>query len=164
MHPGTPGKYDGHAVDETAPQDLKDRARQLAAEFVRYFGVSLLALIVDVTVLVVGTEVLGLHYLAAATIGFAAGIFVVYELSIRWVFDHRSIGTRPIELSFFLATGVIGLGLNAGIIFLLTEHAALHYGISKVGAAGVVFTFNYCARKYALFRAPRPASRETSHV
>lgn len=155
-------KPDGETA--AGPLGLVRRGKALAREFIRYFGASLLALIVDVSVMVIGTEIFGLHYLFAATLGFSAGIFVIYELSVRWVFDHRTIGTRPAELSFFLATGVIGLGLNAGIIFLLTEHAALHYGFSKVGAAGVVFSFNYCARKYALFRAPQPVSTETSHV
>ena len=152
------------AASAAAPARLMGRGRILAAELVRYFGASFVALLVDVTVLVVATEIFGLHYLLAATLGFAAGIFVIYELSVRWVFAHRSIAQKPLEMGVFLFTGIVGLGLNALIIFLLTEHAALHYGVSKFGAAGVVFTFNFGARKLALFRAPRSIPREVPHV
>jgi len=152
------------AAPAAACADVVARGRVLAAELARYFGASFVALVVDVMVLVVATEVFGLHYLLAATLGFAAGIVVVYELSVRWVFAHRSIGQKPMEMTFFLFTGVVGLGLTALIVFLLTEHAALHYGVSKFGAAGVVFTFNFGVRKLALFRAPRPIPGEVPHV
>lgn len=164
MQPVTPSTDRPSAPPVAAPERGVDRGRAMVAELARYFGASFVALLVDVTVLVVATEIFGLHYLLAATLGFAVGIFVVYELSVRWVFAHRSIGQKPVEMTVFLFTGIVGLGLNALIIFLLTEHAALHYGISKFGAAGVVFTFNFGVRKLALFRAPRPIPGEIPHV
>lgn len=124
------------------------------AELARYFLASAVALAVDAGTLVLCTEVFGLHYLVSATLGFSLGIIVIYALSVRWVFLNRSLADRNAERLIFITIGVIGLGLTDLVLYLLTDIAGLPYGLSKVGAAATVFTFNFGARKAALFRAP----------
>jgi len=134
--------------------------RRWIGEFARYFGASFVALAADFVVLVTLTEAFGVHYMAAATVSFMAGMAVIYLLSVRWVFKHRSLQDRRRELLIFLAIGVAGLGLNDAVIYGLTEYFASPYALSKVGACAVVFSFNFIARKAALFRG-RP---EVPHV
>lgn len=129
--------------------------RGLPGEFLRYFVASGIAFAVDFGFLLLATEVFGLHYLLSATLGFILGIAVIYVISVRWVFEHRRLADRDAEKTIFLMVGVLGLGVNAVVIYSLTDLAGFHYGISKFGAAAVVFAFNFSVRKMMLFRHPQ---------
>lgn len=122
-------------------------------EFVRYFGASLVALLVDVGTLFVCTSWLAIPYLYSGAIAFTLGLIVIYILSISWVFERRA-GVHPwIEFAVFALIGIIGLGINEGVLYILTGLLGVYYLLSKVASVFVVFTWNFFARKYLLFRA-----------
>jgi len=73
-----------------------------------------------------------------------------YILSILWVFDRRAVQSRWIEFCIFGVIGLIGLGLNEGIIWFFTEKVHFHY-ISKIIATVAIYCWNFFARKYTLF-------------
>jgi putative flippase GtrA len=111
-------------------------------------------------------SVLRLHYLAAATLSFIAGGFVLYALSVWTVFGHRRLTNHAIELSAFLAFGVVGLFVNAGVVWLAVEQIQLHFMVGKLVAAVCTFGVNFMLRRHFLFSpAAGPqalASREAS--
>lgn len=123
-------------------------------ELVRYGATSGFALALDFAALVLLTEVVGLHYLVSAVIGFSLGIAAAYILSVRWVFSTRRLTSMAAESTIFLAIGIAGLLINHGIMYSLTESGLLPYAASKIVSAGIVFTFNFSVRKLALFTAP----------
>lgn len=126
---------------------------RLGEEFCRYVVVSAGGLIVDLSLLIWFTEVVGLPYLWSAAIGFVVGAGVVYLLSVNWVFRYRRLRNKPAaELSLFLAIGVVGLALNEVVLFAVTEGFGVHYLASKIFAVGTVFMWNYGARKCLLFK------------
>ena len=85
--------------------------RRTAGELMRYFAVSVIALGVDMGSLLLASQFL--HYLWAATIGFALGAVVSYLLAIRWAFRHRRLAAFPrAEFAAYAAVGVAGLGIN----------------------------------------------------
>ena len=137
---------------------------RLAEELIRYFGASVVAFLVDFAVLVGATEILGLHYLLSASLGFAAGIAVIYLLSIRWVFQHRRFADARAEVALFLLTGAIGLGLNGLVMFAVTDLLGAPYAAAKIAAAGFVFSFNFLARKTLLFRPSTTPTEGVGHV
>jgi putative flippase GtrA len=121
-------------------------------EFVRYFAASALALGVDFSLYVGGVKYLGLHYLVSAVIGFLSGLAVVYLLSIRWVFAHRSIGRSwKKEFVLFTVVGILGMLLNEAILYMGVDWLSFDYRLAKVASAGIVFTFNFSVRKLLLF-------------
>ncbi|MEN8175697.1 MAG: GtrA family protein [Pseudomonadota bacterium] len=124
---------------------------QLNAELRRYLLAGGLAFLVDAGLVFGLTEVAGWHYMVSATAGFAAGLVVNYLLCIRWVFSHRALENRRLEMTIFASIGLVGLLLNDGVIWLLTEGAGIHYMASKLAATGVVFAFNFLSRKLMLF-------------
>ena len=146
----------GGKVDDVLHGLRRIASREPAAspveEFLRYGAASAIALFVDFTTLVLLTEVGGLHYLASAAVGFCFGIVAAYLLSIHWVFAARRLASVPVESALFLLIGVAGLGINHVAMLGLTEAAHLPYALSKIGSAGLVFTFNFIARKTVLFR------------
>jgi putative flippase GtrA len=127
------------------------RLRGLAHEGARYFGASALALAVDLGAYSGLIRLAGVHYLAAAPIGFSLGLAVVYTLSVRWVFRHRRLKDARAEFTLFALLGLAGLVLNEGIIYAGVEWLALGYEPAKLLSAGVVFCFNFGSRKLLLF-------------
>jgi putative flippase GtrA len=93
-----------------------------------------------------------MHYLVSAALGFTLGLLTVYLLSIRWVFATRRIQNSHHELMLFTLIGIGGLGVNELGMYFLTEILLLHYMFSKLVVSFLVFTWNFGARKFMLFR------------
>ena len=121
------------------------------SQFIRYFIVGGIAFIADFGALFLLKEWGGLNYLLSATLAFIMGIIINYQLSIHWVFDQRAISNHYIEFLIFTVIGVIGVFLNLGIIFCLTEQFDVFYLHSKLMATAIIFLFNFGARKIYLF-------------
>ena len=120
-------------------------------ELVRYFAVSLVALLVDMGSLLL--LALYMHYLWAVTVGFLLGAATSYLLSVRWVFRHRRLAAFPkTEFAAFAAVGVVGLGLNNMAIYVAVEYAGSPLLAAKAVAAMLTFSFNFGLRKWGLFR------------
>lgn len=120
-------------------------------QFFRYFFVGGFAFLVDYGLLVLLTEVFGLHYLVSATISFIAGLVVNYLLSTSWIFRKSTLENKWAEFLIFAVIGVIGLGLNNLLLYLLTDKLHIHYMISKLITTALVMIWNFGARKIVLF-------------
>ena len=132
---------------------FKEETENTLIQLFRYGFVGGAAFLVDYGVLVLLTEVFGMHYLLSATISFILGLITNYLLSVVWVFDNRTLGNRWAEFTVFAIIGVIGLGLNALIMYVCTDKMGIHYMISKIISTVIVFFWNFFARKIVLFKA-----------
>lgn len=106
----------------------------------------------DFAVMVVLTELLNVHYLLSSALGFIFGTTLNYFISIKWVFPHRRVKARHLEYGAFIIIGIIGLGLNALFLFLLTDYIHIHYTVSRMIAGTSIFFLNFLFRKFLLFR------------
>lgn len=122
----------------------------LLIQLFRYFIVGGIAFIADFGLLAFFTEVFYIPYLVSACLSFLAGLIVNYILSIIWVFDSKpqSKSAQLVEFILFAFVGIIGLGLNALIIWSLTESGHLHYLFSKIISTIIVFAWNFFARRF----------------
>lgn len=120
-----------------------------AVEFSRYFAVSLIALAIDVALLLAAARVM--HYLLAATLGFAVGSVTSYLLATRWAFRRRRFTAAHAEFAVYALVGVLALGINDLVMFLAVGSAGLPLLGAKVVAAGTTFLFGYAVRKRVLF-------------
>ena len=118
----------------------------------RYILSGSAACAVDYSTLVMLTQVFKLYYLTSAAIAFMLGAAVSYVLNITWVFDQRAFSDRRMEAFLFFSIGIAGLFLNHYCIQFFTDTAKLHYLGSKVISTIAVFTVNFTARKFLLFR------------
>jgi putative flippase GtrA len=124
----------------------------LLIQFFRYVLVGGLAFVVDFGGLYVLTEHAGLHYLTANALAFLLGLTTNYLLSVTWVFSRRTLDSRGREFAIFAAVGIVGLGINELVMWLLTDHAGAHYMVSKLAATAVGLLWNFGGRKALLFR------------
>jgi putative flippase GtrA len=140
---------------QKSPRFVKRHVTILALmhQLTQYLAVAVIAFAVDFGIYMTLVQA-GLNPLAAAPAGFLGGLLCNYLLSTRFVFKHRRITRKSLEFFYFGVIGVLGLGFNEILIGLFYQ--LLHYsaGISKLIAAGLVFMFNFGARRAALF-SPR---------
>jgi putative flippase GtrA len=118
-------------------------------------------------------------YQVYQSIAFTIGTIVSYVLSVKFVFSHRNISNKHVEFLVFLAIGVVGLVLTELIITtgMETMHTPEKFaqmfgdpshimGITKpakqmalmfvkVVSIGLVFFYNFGARKLVMFRKPK---------
>ena len=128
-----------------------DRTDNWFIQLFRYLFVGGFAFLADYGLLVLLTEVFGLHYLVSATISFLAGLVVNYLLSTSWIFRKSTLENKWAEFLIFAVIGVVGLGLNNLLLYLLTDKLHIHYMISKLITTALVMIWNFGARKIVLF-------------
>ena len=145
-------------ISATLPSDDLPLAVQLA----RYLLVGGIAFLADFATLFVLTDWFHVHYLHSAVIAFLAGMGLNYLLSIAWVFKVRVVKNAKLEFLLFALIGIIGLGLNEIILWLLTQGLDLFYLHSKVVATVVILGWNFSARKVLLFSSSAIANPERS--
>jgi putative flippase GtrA len=91
------------------------------------------------------------HYLAAATLSFCFAATLSFALNTFWTFRVGGRGWQRRAPRFF-AIAVVGVGINASVIFLLVE-AGLFDLLAKVASTGVVLMWNFTAQRKWTFRA-----------
>ncbi len=117
----------------------------LFRDICKYGMVSFFALVVDVGLLYVLVEYLQVFYLYAATISFCCGLTVNYILGKIFVFKQSKLQPGK-EFLLYSLIGVVGLGLNDLIIYVLVL-LNLWYLIAKAVSVAVVFFFHFFARR-----------------
>lgn len=122
-------------------------------EFIRYFVASAIALLVDIGSLWLLTSVAAVPYLLSGAIAFVLGLVTIYVLSVRWVFRKRLVVNPHLEFALFALVGIIGLALNEAVLSVLTGYFGVFYLLSKAASVVLVFSWNFAARKWLLFRA-----------
>lgn len=141
--------------------DKKVAIPQVAGEFIRYLLVGGSAFILDTAVLYVFSKYVFRSLgrpgiLFGAAIGFIAGLVYNYALSILFVFNkarERIKGREALSVAIFAIIGVGGLvltelGMYIGLLVLGDDM----YILVKIIVSGVVFLWNFIARKVTLFK------------
>jgi putative flippase GtrA len=136
---------------ETRLSVFKGSANKTSMQLLRYAFVGGLAFLVDFGTLFILTEYVHVHYLVSAAIAFIFGLTVNYILSVKWVFNIRTVGNRWLEFLLFALIGLVGLGLNELFLWIITEILAIYYLISKIITTIIVYFWNFFDRKYLLF-------------
>ncbi len=95
-----------------------------------------------------------LHYLAAAAASFIVATAVNYVLSTRFVFVR---GRHPAHKELFLLYLVSAIGLVINLLLMSFFVGRLSFSAmpAKITATGIVFFWNFGARKFWVFALPR---------
>lgn len=132
---------------------LKDKPDSLIGQLLRYAVVGGISFVVDYGSLWLLTEKAGLPYLWSAAIAFILGLICNYLLSTAWVFGESRIKNAWGEFLAFAIIGLVGLGLNELIMYGCTDGLGFHYMLSKIVSTGIVFFWNFLARRFLVFKS-----------
>lgn len=112
---------------------------------------SVLAAGLDFGLLVLLVELGRWHPLAAATASYLLGGVLQYVLCSLWVFPNSP---QSVSLGFvaFTILSLVGLAITWAVMACLYDWAHVNYIVAKVVAFALAFAWNFCSRKYLLFR------------
>ncbi|MGJ0508283.1 MAG: GtrA family protein [Methylocystis sp.] len=133
------------------------RGAQVMFDLFGYGLASGLALALDVAALMICHRLFGLGHLLSAAIGFLSGLALIYGLSVRYVFSGRRSLSGGAEAGGFLLTGLAGLLLTEALMYLFVDRIGLDAPLAKIPTSGLVFLFNFTARRALLFSGGRAA-------
>ena len=114
--------------------------------FVKFCLVGLSGVLVHLGLLYLLTEFVGLFYLVSAVISIQSSIISNFTLNNYFTFaDRRLPGAKSFlnHLLKFNLVSLAGLGLNIGVLGLLTEVFGIYYLISALGGIAVAVLWNY---------------------
>jgi len=124
----------------------------MLARAAKYFVVGGLSACVDIGFFFVFAKLLDFNYLAVATVGFLIAVPVNYLLSVRFVFKSGARFKPLQELALVYLVSSIGLALHLLVLYAAVDRLGLELMLSKFGATGSVFLWNFLARNYFVFR------------
>jgi dolichol-phosphate mannosyltransferase len=129
--------------------------------FLKFCLVGVWGSVVNLGLLLLLTEVAGLHYVASAVIGVETAIITQFILNDQWTFRDRrdmACGTLVRARKYFLTcTG--GVTIYFLILIPLTEFAGVYYAVSAVIGIFVGFLWNYAGSTLWAWRAQRPHTK-----
>ncbi len=108
-----------------------------------------LAFVLDVSTLRCGLG-LGLHYLAAAGLGFLLGLLTNFILCVLWVWRGTQAKAAE-DFLVFTIIGVAGLGLTELGMWAGVSQMKFSPMATKIGVAGLVLLWNFSLRKLLVF-------------
>lgn len=118
-------------------------------QVIKYASTASIGGVIDYGLLVLLTEVFGLHYLISSMISLICAMIVQYLLNIRFVFE-TSEEHKVRKLIVYIIMGLIGLGMNQLIIYLVVSKLKVHYILGKVAASAIIGIYNFFSRKLYL--------------
>ncbi len=123
---------------------------QTVTQAAKYLVVGGTCTIIDIGLLYILTEYVGLYYLLAAALSFTTGVTLNYFLCTGWIFEKSKIKNKGVEIALYFIISIIGLLINIIVIWLLTNFFILHFMLSKIMATALTLIWNFCSRKYML--------------
>ncbi len=140
-------------------------------QFFRSLFVGGAATVVDFVVLIICRELFHMPESVGAAVGFVFGVTVNYIISTLWVFAKAKVENRTKDFIFFVIIGIIGALLTELIMapfsvdgifgegFFVTHQTFgslipvdKYYIPGKIIAVVLVYIWNFCARKFILYR------------
>ncbi len=120
--------------------------------FARYFGASVIALIIDI-IIYSSAIFLSVAPSIASAIGYSVGIIVHWGMSSNFVFiGKKRQGTKlQLQRILFAGSALLGLGITITTVQILTS-ADIGPLIAKMCAIIISFFTVYMVRKWGVFR------------
>ncbi|MBR3932780.1 MAG: GtrA family protein [Clostridia bacterium] len=127
----------------------KNQKQNLKLQLVKFAIVGVIAAAVDVGVLVILKELLGVAVLISSALSFAVSVCVNYALSMAFVFKGKK-QSRLKEFIVFVVLSIGGLGINQLVLWIGIKVFSIYYLVVKFLAMVIVPIYNFVTRKIFL--------------
>ena len=123
-------------------------------EIIAYLFFGGLTTVVNIVVYFVCTNVLGLNYLVANAISWAAAVAFAYVTNRTWVFESKVRGVSAVlrELTTFVGCRLLSGVMDMAIMFISVDVICIPDSVAKFITQVVVVVLNYIFSKLIIFR------------
>ena len=129
---------------------MNDKMRTLIKQLFFFGIVGGICFVIDLGLLMLLTDLAGLHYLVSSIISFTVSCIVNYILSMKLVFVRKDTIKPYAEFLIFVVLSVIGLGLTELLMWLGADCLSIDYRLCKIVTTLIVMVFNFVTKKIAL--------------
>jgi putative flippase GtrA len=105
--------------------------------------------VINLGLLYVFTDWVGLWYLWSAIIAFSFAILVSFTLQKFWTFRDTTLNKIPGQ---FGSIALFNLGLNTLMMYLFVDGLELHYLLAQVFAGGLIAVWSFFAYSRFVFK------------
>lgn len=116
--------------------------KELQKKLIKYILGWTLAACIDLLILYICTDRIGIHYIYSQIIAFCISFAFAFRFQKKVTFANKSKQFLR-EGGLFFIFQIIGLGINLLILKISVEIIWLHYLIWSIVAKGVVFLWNF---------------------
>lgn len=117
---------------------------ELIWKFLKFGVVGGSGVVVDFGITWLLKEKMRLNAYVANSTGFICAVISNFVLNRIWTFQNHDPHVA-LQFGKFSAVAVVGLALNNGIIYLLTERFKSNFYFAKLVATGIVMLWNFWA-------------------
>lgn len=107
---------------------------------------------VDLFLLHVFTDWLGVWYLYSATVAFLLALGISFTLQKFWVFNNRSCAQIKKQAVMHFSLGIINTAVNAAIMFILVSALGVHYLLAQVLGGGFIAVISFFIYRQVIFK------------
>ena len=107
---------------------------------------------VNLALLFVFTDWLGVWYLFSAIASFVVAFFVSFFLQKLWTFQDKSRGLLKRQMAIYFLIAMISLSANTGFMYLLVDVFGVWYLLAQVFTAAVIAVWNFIAYGAFVFK------------
>ena len=128
--------------------EKKSKFSLFMVQTIKYFLVGGIGVGVNLGLLYVLTDFLGIWYILSQVIAITISITNNFFLHRYWTFKNEISEPKTIEryVKFFIVS-VIGMGIQLGLTFALVENYDMYYLYAAVIAIGSASAFNYLVNR-----------------
>jgi len=119
-------------------------------QFLQYILVGGVCTSIDFVILYLLTTQGGIHYLISSSISFSIAVLLNWLLCTFWVFHYHKIKQQSKEFMYYVLISLVGLLINASLMWFFTEICDIWFMFSKLFSACVTLFYNFFARKILL--------------
>lgn len=124
----------------------------------RYLVAGGTAAAVDLILLYLLADGLGMHYLTAAILAFIAAFFVSFLLQKFWTFEDNSTERVHAQAVLYFVVAAANLLLNTLLVYIFVEWVHIWYMGAQFLASGLIAFESFFVSRYFIFKASHEAS------
>lgn len=130
----------------------------------RYGLGSTLSYIINLLIIWVMTDLLGVHYLFSSIVGYISIVISSYIFSVTWIFTERKVASRGKEFVAFTLITLFAILMNLLSMWFFTDRLGWHYIISNITTNFLATIWGYVPKKIFLFSEKKRKHYEVEDV
>lgn len=117
--------------------------KKLTKQICKYFSVGVIGGMINISILLLFTELIHLSYMISAVYAFMSVTLVSFSLDKIWTFKEKIEDHFLKEYLNFFSFSIVALLANLVMLYCFTEYIHIYYVFSQIIAIGLSGGFNF---------------------